>query len=412
MKTKIKFISSLAIALILTVLSCKDGDPITTKSGEKTISAFSFTSLSPAVTATISGTIITAIVPSGTDVTKLAPTITIPAKATITPASGTAQDFSKDVSYTVTAEDGSTQAYKVSVTKNVTAKSSAKKVLTVNFNSTSPAVMAVIDTAANTITALLPAGSDITKLAPTITISDKATISPASEVSQNFTSPITYMVTAEDGTTKTYTMKAATDTYYYCNVRMTAGEDKGAVSENDSSLLNYRTGQVFLLKDGAKNAANIDLILNYYCNLDLNTPITLKNCGVSCGLGKLNAIVGPQNWTAYRIGDIDWITKNEVQVGGIGYGQITLADWNNLAFSADIDARFTTGRKLDQKNDSNTSGTYLVESDNSCVPTARFDKVLYRFISHEGKKGVLRVTGFGKKASGGYFVTLDIKIQK
>jgi len=35
-------------------------------------------------------------------------------------------------------------------------------------------------------------------------------------------------------------------------------------------------------------------------------------------------------------GDINWITKYEVQAGGLGYGQIALADWDNLAFSADI----------------------------------------------------------------------------
>jgi len=51
----------------------------------------------------------------------------------------------------------------------------------------------------------------------------------------------------------------------------------------------------------------------------------------------------------------------------------------------------------------------LAESDNSCILVTRFDKVLYLFISHQGKKGVLRETGFGKKAGEGYFVTLDTK---
>ncbi len=224
------------------------------KSPQKDITAFAFNGLSPAVAATINGTTktISATVPAGTDATKLVPTIVASAKATVSPATGVAQDFSKEVSYTVTAEDGSTQVYKVNVIKAIVPKSSAKDILTVSFNGTTPAVKATIDATNRTIAALLPVGTDITKLVPTITFSEKATVLPASGVAQNFTNAVTYSVTAEDGTTKSYTMKAATDAYYYSNVRMTVGEDKGRLSENDSSLLNYKTGQVYLLKDGAK----------------------------------------------------------------------------------------------------------------------------------------------------------------
>ena len=68
------------------------------------------------VTGTIDGTSISATVPHGTDVTALVPTITVSAGATISPASGQAQDFSSPVTYTVTAEDGTTTAdYTVTV---------------------------------------------------------------------------------------------------------------------------------------------------------------------------------------------------------------------------------------------------------------------------------------------------------
>jgi hypothetical protein len=48
-------------------------------------------------------------------------------------------------------------------------------------------------------------GVDITQLIPTIEISPRATVSPASGVQQNFAGPVVYTVTAEDGTTKTFT---------------------------------------------------------------------------------------------------------------------------------------------------------------------------------------------------------------
>lgn len=54
-------------------------------------------------------------VPSGTDVTALAPTIMITG-ASVSPASGVAQNFTNPVTYTVTAGDGSTHDYVVTVT--------------------------------------------------------------------------------------------------------------------------------------------------------------------------------------------------------------------------------------------------------------------------------------------------------
>ena len=55
-------------------------------------------------------------VPYGTTVTSLTPTIAVSTGATISPTSGTAQNFSSSVTYTVTAEDTTTtQAYTASV---------------------------------------------------------------------------------------------------------------------------------------------------------------------------------------------------------------------------------------------------------------------------------------------------------
>lgn len=50
---------------------------------------------------------------------------------------------------------------------------------------------------------------DFASLKPTIELSAGATISPASGVAQDFTNPVEYTVTAEDGTTKIYTVTVA-----------------------------------------------------------------------------------------------------------------------------------------------------------------------------------------------------------
>ncbi len=99
-------------------------DNNTPQSSEKAITGFTFEAdnnnnvLDTDVTANISGTTITATVPFGTDVTALKPTINISDKATISPASDTAQNFTNPVTYTVTAEDGSNQDYTVTLTES------------------------------------------------------------------------------------------------------------------------------------------------------------------------------------------------------------------------------------------------------------------------------------------------------
>ena len=58
---------------------------------------------------------------------------------------------------------------------------------------------------ANTLAVTLPYGTDRTALTPTITITG-ISISPASGLARDFTSPVTYTVTAADSTTKAYTV--------------------------------------------------------------------------------------------------------------------------------------------------------------------------------------------------------------
>ena len=62
-----------------------------------------------------------------------------------------------------------------------------------------------INEADKTIALTMPAGTEVAALVPTITITG-ASVSPASEVAQDFTSPVTYTVTAADATTQTYTV--------------------------------------------------------------------------------------------------------------------------------------------------------------------------------------------------------------
>jgi hypothetical protein len=63
----------------------------------------------------ISGTKVTLVVPYGTNLTTHNPTCTVSSLATVSPASGSANNFGNPVSYTVTAQDGATKVYAVTV---------------------------------------------------------------------------------------------------------------------------------------------------------------------------------------------------------------------------------------------------------------------------------------------------------
>gem|GEM_PF-836719 len=83
----------------------------------KDIITFKFEGLTPAVTGIVDAAnkTVSLEVPGGTNVTALIPTITLSPNATVSPASGVAQNFTAPATYTVTAQDGTTQAWIVTV---------------------------------------------------------------------------------------------------------------------------------------------------------------------------------------------------------------------------------------------------------------------------------------------------------
>lgn len=138
-------------------------------------------------------------VPSGTNLTALTPTISVSSGATITPASGVSQDFTSPVTYRVVAQDGiSTQTWTVTVGQ--VAASTETDIL--SFELTQQIEQATIDKTNHTVMAIVETGTDLSTLAPTISVSAGASISPSSGSTQDFNDPVTYNVTAENGTTQ------------------------------------------------------------------------------------------------------------------------------------------------------------------------------------------------------------------
>lgn len=90
----------------------------------------------------------------------------------------------------------------------------------------------------------LPSGTNLASLAPTFSISSGASANPPSGIPRDFTSPQSYTVTAQDGSTKTYVVTAYTGITPVVSYRL--GED-GSVGLNnlpvDSALAGQPSGK-------------------------------------------------------------------------------------------------------------------------------------------------------------------------
>jgi hypothetical protein len=179
------------------------------KNNEALISAFSVPGQTGTTEINNTANTITLTVPYGTVLT-MVPTISVSPGATVNPASGTARNFTSPVNYTVTAMDATTtKTYTVTVQ---VAPNPAKDITA--FAITSPVSAEGIISGTN-ITLTVPYGTARNSMSVSVThtgakVTDQSntqqTGSPAAFTGQNLNSSRTYRVTAENGSTKDYTV--------------------------------------------------------------------------------------------------------------------------------------------------------------------------------------------------------------
>lgn len=157
----------------------------------------------------ITGTSVSLIIPYGVNRTALVAEFTtnstdVEANSLVQESGVTANDFTSPVEYTVTAENGDMKKYTVTVTnapatdKAITAFSLDGTAGTINDSDGSITVSVPPKTAINAIAASFSATGI------SVTVNDAV---QESGVTQNdFTSPVVYIVHAEDGSTKAYTV--------------------------------------------------------------------------------------------------------------------------------------------------------------------------------------------------------------
>ncbi len=169
----------------------------------KAIVSFAFAGLNPPVDGIITDEnhTVVLVVPYGTDLKNLVPTVKVSDGASIQPESGKAQDFSSTLIYTVTGASGSHQDYTVSVK---TAKKPVQAIA--SFSILGQAGNTVINQDAHTITLVVPYGFSLVNVVPSMTLIAGATVSPQSSDPQDFTKPVSYAITTADKVGQVYTV--------------------------------------------------------------------------------------------------------------------------------------------------------------------------------------------------------------
>ncbi|OGG99118.1 MAG: hypothetical protein A2600_04915 [Candidatus Lambdaproteobacteria bacterium RIFOXYD1_FULL_56_27] len=308
----------------------------TSPSSAKAFTAFSFTSatnsgLSSNVTGLISGGgNISLTVPYGTTVTALKASFTttgssVTVGGTAQTSGVTTQDFTSPVTYKVTAADGTSQNYTVTVT---VASNTAKAITAFSFtsalNSGAGITADVTATISGTrIYAMVPMGATVTALKPSFTTSGASvTVSGVTQTSgstaSNFTNPLTYRVTAADGSTQDYSVKV--------NVRTSLKgiPDTGQTTcwDGAGSVIACPTAGSALAQDGSYNTTyqpsytdngngtvtdNVTGLV--WQKASTGTSYTWANALTYCS-GNTAALAGT-GWRLPTKMELSWIVRNE-----------------------------------------------------------------------------------------------------
>jgi hypothetical protein len=201
----------IVVPLLFASLSALAGCGGDSKSSAKAFTNFSI--VNPAATGAIAlspgGTSVMVTVPFGTDLTQLVASftttgITVKVGNAVQMSGVSKNDFSSPVTYTIVAADGSTANVIVTV---VVGPNTAKAITSFKLGS----VSGVIDQLAHTITVSLGAGAAVNALMPSFaTTGVSVSVNSHPQISGNstvdFTFPVTYTVTAADGSSQDYTV--------------------------------------------------------------------------------------------------------------------------------------------------------------------------------------------------------------
>lgn len=178
--------------------------------------------------------------------------VVISEKATISPNPGSITSLNGPINFVVTAENGDENTYLVDIRGELSPENSIESFeLKTNLFET---LVDINEGEGIIIQKVLP-NTDLTAVSSTVTISDKATISPDPTMVSDYTNPVSFTVTAENGETKEYvvTLEIMSEDYTTkCDImnanKWFGGDDRVVPSNPDIEPRNVGTGQTLIFQ--------------------------------------------------------------------------------------------------------------------------------------------------------------------
>jgi hypothetical protein len=241
-------------------------------------------------------------------------------------------------------------------------KQSSNKQITA-FNFTAPPAIGVINEDAKTIAVAVPEDTDVTALVPSIVISEKATVSPASGVAQNFTNPVTYTVTAEDGSAANYI------------VTVTGGTGGPGTDPDEWTTLSGSMSENRTLKKG-KYVVEGTFNVTGNALLTMEAGVEIRFTGVGGGISVSTNAGMAMNGTA----------AEPIKIGG-PINNPNKGSWNRIAYNSDRADNVMNYVILTNGGSGNSAYSSVVELENGQL------KMTNCVVDGSGKNGVYSYHG-------------------
>ncbi len=316
-------------------------------STETNITSFEFPNKTLSSTIDANNHAIAVTVGKNEDISALIPTFTLTDGAHVS-VGGLVQEsgidgnnFTSPVVYTVMAEDSTTTTdWTVTVT-NASNESGANDILSYTFDE--PTDSTVIDAVNHTITGYIPSNQNITTLTANFALSiyANASIGATPQVSRStvndFTSPVTYTVTAEDGTTQDWVVTVVQNAQASGE---TCSDPIVAVEGENHANYDYFT-QYFIYTPTEDGVIGISYCgtSNYYYNIYSDCSTMIASNYLKCGMEDKYAVqagvpvivrwtdIAGDSWhlTKYGVSSQKQLYYFRIQ-GSIGYPSVNEAN--------------------------------------------------------------------------------------
>lgn len=276
---------------------------------------------------------------------------TLPNSAIMTPSFGLT-DFSRTREYVLTAQDGTQQRYLINVVRK---KSSAAAIESFKLNEADVNGVIVKDTV------VIPySGGDLSSQTATVSLSYYASIAPDPSTARDYTQPVEYTVTADDGTTRKFVVVIGTPTKVAKGISTV--KKLWTKSPGDLGFTDYRqisiavSGDYFLLPTSNEWASGSEI--KYYNRKTGNFSGNLNTTGVD------------------RIFSIAADAKGKVLgINSLYAGMnVSLYEWDNVTAAPKLFARTSDwssvagafyGRKLSIAGDLDDDAVIMATTDGS-----------------------------------------------